>query len=102
MLVTTGLMLELAGLLEPERLLHIARGYSDYWWLAVILVLLQIVLFTFALAGSVFLWVVAPIYPPEMATFILTAGGTLGGVGAYLFSNNLTQEWIERIETSHV
>lgn len=102
MLITIGLMLELAGLLEPERLLHIARGYSDYWWLAVILILLQIVFFTFALAGSVFLWVVAPIYPPEMATFILAAGGTLGGVGAYLFSNNLTHEWIERIETSHV
>jgi len=57
-------------------------------------------LFTFALAGSFFLWIVAPLYPPAMATFILAAGGTLGGVTAYLFSKRLTDEWIEKIEKS--
>jgi uncharacterized membrane protein YdjX (TVP38/TMEM64 family) len=65
-----------------------------------VLILLQILLFTFALAGSFFLWIVAPLYPPAMAMFILAAGGTLGGICAYLFSNRLTDDWISRIENS--
>ena len=35
-----------------------------------------------------------------MATFILAAGGTLGGLGAYFFSQRLTDDWIEKIEKS--
>jgi len=101
LLITTGIMLEVFGLLDAESLLNIAREYTDYWWLVVVLILLQTVMFTFALAGSIFLWIVAPLYPPVMATFILAAGGTLGGVTAYLFSRRLTDDWIARIENSH-
>ena len=101
LLITTGILLEFYGLLDAEKMLNIARGYSDQWWLVVLLILLQAVLFTFALAGSFFLWIAAPLYPPAMATFILAAGGTLGGIGAYFFSQRLTDEWIERIENSH-
>jgi len=100
LLITIGIILEVSGLLDAERLLSIARGYTDHWWLIVVLILLQTVMFTFALAGSIFLWIAAPLYPPAMATFILAAGGTLGGVGAYLFSKRLTDEWIARIENS--
>jgi len=100
-LITAGILLEMYGLLDTEKMLNIAREYADYWWLVVVLILLQTVLFTFALAGSLFLWVAAPLYPPAMATFILAAGGTLGGVTAYLFSKNLTDEWIKKIENSH-
>lgn len=101
LLITTGILLELYGLLDAEKILNIARGYSDQWWLVVLLILLQAVLFTFALAGSFFLWIAAPLYPPAMAAFILAAGGTLGGIGAYFFSQRLTDEWIEKIENSH-
>ena len=101
MLITTGILLEMYGVLDTEKMLNIAREYADYWWLVVVLILLQTVLFTFALAGSLFLWVAAPLYPPAMATFILAAGGTLGGITAYLFSKNLTDEWIKKIENSH-
>jgi uncharacterized membrane protein YdjX (TVP38/TMEM64 family) len=101
LLITTGILLEVAGLLDAEKMLNIAREYSDSWWLVLVLILLQTILFTFALAGSFFLWVAAPLYPPAMATFILAAGGTLGGITAYLFSKRLTNEWIERIENSH-
>ena len=92
--------MDVAGLLDADNILSIAREYVDRWWLVLILILLQMILFTFALAGSLFLWVVAPLYPPAMATFILAAGGTLGGVTAYLFSRRLTDEWIEKIEKS--
>lgn len=100
-LVTIGILMEVYGLLDAEKMLSVAREYSDHWWLIVILILLQMILFTFALAGSFFLWIVAPLYPPAMATFILAAGGTLGGITAYLFSMRLTDEWVERIENSH-
>ena len=101
LLVTAGILLEVAGLLDAEKMLNIARAYADNWWLILVLILLQVILFTFALAGSFFLWIVAPLYPPAMATFILAAGATLGGLTAYLFSKRLTDDWIERIENSH-
>ncbi len=95
-----GILLEVAGLLDAEKMLGIAREYADRWWLVLVLILLQLILFTFALAGSFLLWIVAPIYPPAMATFILAAGGTLGGITAYLFSKRITDGWIEKIEKS--
>lgn len=99
-LITAGILLEVAGLLDADKMLNVARGYADHWWLVLVLILLQMIMFTFALAGSFFLWIVAPLYPPAMATFILAAGGTLGGVTAYWFSQRLTDEWIARIENS--
>jgi uncharacterized membrane protein YdjX (TVP38/TMEM64 family) len=100
LLITLGLGLEIAGLLDARQLLTVAREYTQHWWLVPVLILAQVVLFTFALAGSIFLWIVAPLYPPAMATFILAAGGTLGGLGAYLFSNYLTDEWKAKIQDS--
>ena len=100
LLITLGLMLEILGLLDAGQLLEIARGYAQHWWLIPVLILAQTILFTFALAGSLFLWIVAPLYDPAMATFILVAGGTMGGVGAYLFSGYLTEEWKLRIQNS--
>lgn len=101
LLVTAGILLEVAGLLDVEKMLNLARAYADNWWLILVLILLQVIMFTFALAGSIFLWIAAPLYPPAMATFILAAGATLGGVTAYLFSKRLTDDWRERIENSH-
>ena len=100
LLITLGLVLEIAGLLDVRQLLTVAREYAQYWWLIPFLILTQVVLFTFALAGSIFLWIVAPLYAPAMATFILVAGGTLGGLGAYLFSKYLTEEWKTKIQSS--
>jgi uncharacterized membrane protein YdjX (TVP38/TMEM64 family) len=99
-LIATGILLDIAGMLDVEKALAVAREYSQHWWLVVVLILLQGILFTFALAGSLFLWVAAPLYPPAMATFILVAGGTLGGLGAYFFSEHLVGDWIEKIENS--
>ncbi|MCP4471610.1 MAG: TVP38/TMEM64 family protein [Gammaproteobacteria bacterium] len=101
LLISLGIGMELAGLLDAHQLLEVARGYTQHWWLIVVLILMQAVLFTFALAGSLFLWIAAPLYTPQVATLILAAGGTLGGVGAYLFSTYLTEEWRHKIENSH-
>ena len=101
LLIAAGILLEVIGLLDAEMMLAVARGYSDQWWLVLVLILLQATMFTFALAGSFFLWIVAPLYPPAMSTFILAAGGTLGGISAYFFSKHLTDDWVVKIEKSH-
>lgn len=101
LLISLGVFLNVSGLLDVEKLLSVAREYSGEWWLIVTLLLLQIVLFTFALAGSLIFWVTAPLYPPFIATLILAGGATLGGVGAYFFSRYMTDEWVKKIEKSH-
>ena len=101
LLIVAGFLLQVAGLLDAEKMLLVAREYTGHWWLAIVLILLPAIMFTFALAGSIFLWVVAPLYSPAMAAFILAAGATLGGVAAYYFSRNITEEWIRKIENSH-
>jgi uncharacterized membrane protein YdjX (TVP38/TMEM64 family) len=101
LLVLTGVILEFFGILDIQELVAIAREYTQHWWLIVVLILLQALLFSFALAGSLFLWVAAPLYPPAMAAFILALGGTLGGLGAYLLSRYLTLELQQKIESSH-
>ena len=94
--------MQVFDLLNPKELILIGREYADQWWLIVILILLQVLLFTFALAGSQFLWVAATLYPPAMATFILVTGATLGGLSAYLFSAKLTEEWSAKVQNSRV
>lgn len=92
--------MEIAGILDARQILAVAREYTQHWWLVVVLILAQALMFTFALAGSIFLWVAAPLYSPPMATFILAAGGALGGLGAYFFSNYLSLEWKEKVKNS--
>lgn len=101
LLICLGLTIEITGLLDAKQILSASRGYAQHWWLIAILILAQAVLFTFALAGSLFLWVAAPLYPPVTATLILATGATLGGLGAYFFSRYLSQEWKRKIQNSH-
>lgn len=100
LLLSLGVLLQVKGVFDVEAMLVIAREYSDEWWLIIVLILLQILLFTFALAGSLIFWVTAPLYPPVTATLILATGATLGGVGAYFFSEYMTDEWTRKIEKS--
>jgi uncharacterized membrane protein YdjX (TVP38/TMEM64 family) len=102
LLIGTGISLQVSGILEPEKLIPLARQYADHWWLMLLIVLLQVLLFTFALAGSVFLWVAATLYPPIVATTLLALGATLGGVSAYFFSAKLTDDWVHRVEQSRI
>jgi len=101
MLIAFGILMQITGFFDADKILVLVRGYTDQWWLVLLLIFLQVVLFTFALAGSLVFWVTAPLYPPEMATFILASGATLGGIGAYFFSRYLTDEWVKKIENTH-
>ncbi|MGD9000940.1 MAG: VTT domain-containing protein [Granulosicoccaceae bacterium] len=102
LLIAAGITMQMFDLLDPHELISIGRDYADQWWLIIVIIILQIVLFTFALAGSIFLWVAATLYPPATATFILVSGATLGGLSAYLFSAKLTEQWSARVQKSHI
>lgn len=99
-LIVIGLAMELSGLVDSGELLDLSRAHAQHWWLILLLILVPAILFSFALAGSLFLWVVAPLYSPLVASLILSAGACLGGLGAYALSGRLAGQWIKRIEIS--
>ena len=101
LLVAIGILFQIYGVLDVDKIFSFVKGYTDQWWLIVVLIVLQIILFTFALAGSLVFWVVAPLYPPLISTLIVSVGAMLGGVGAYFFSKYITDDWIKKIENSH-
>jgi len=88
------------GVLNMNTLLAEVRANSDSAWLILVLILVQIILYTFALGGSYALWLVAPVYTPVNATAILAIGGTLGAISAYYFSRKISDKWVQRIENS--
>lgn len=91
LLLAFGLGAHFLAWFEWHEALAWARGHAGQWWLPPALILLQTLLFMFALPGSTVLWVVAPLYAPPAATLILTAGGTCGALAAYGFSHRLTE-----------
>ena len=101
-LITLGVFLQLSGLIDYQQLISLAREYADHWWLAVLLVLIQTILFTFAAAGSSMIWVTGTLFAPVTSTLLITAGTTLGGVSAYKFSAHLSEEWVIRVENSAI
>ena len=101
-LVVLGIVLHYTGVLDWEKILQWARNESHHWWIPVALICIQITLFTLALPGSAMLLVVAPLYSPGLAALILTTGGTLGALGAYLFARRETLAWSGRVRNSHL
>jgi len=91
LLLVAGLAAHFLEWFEWRKALAWARGHAGQWWLPPALILLQVLLFMFALPGSTVLWIVAPLYAPSVATLILTAGGVGGALAAYAFSRRLTK-----------
>lgn len=89
-LVCVGVLLHVLDVFDWRETLQWARGHAQHWWLAVALIAAQVVLFMFALPGSTLLWLVAPLYPPALATAILTLGGSLGGLAGYYLARRMT------------
>ena len=101
-LVGLGLALQQTGAIDLEGLIILARQYADRWWLGVLLVVIQTVLFTFAMAGSSIVWITAAIFTPVTSTAIIASGTTLGGISAYFFSERLSEEWTQKIKFSQI
>ncbi|WP_455374884.1 TVP38/TMEM64 family protein [Kaarinaea lacus] len=101
-MVVLGIVLHYSGVLDWEKILHWAQRESHHWWIPIVLISLQILLFTLAMPGSAMLLVVAPLYSPGSATLILTTGSTLGALGAYLFARRETLTWSQRVKDNHL
>ena len=101
-LVLVGITLQLSGTIDVRQIISLAREYADYWWLGLLLVAIQAVLFTFALAGSSMLWIIAVLFTPLISTVMITTGTTLGGILAYLFSNKMSDEWVSKAQHSRI
>lgn len=90
-LAALGIALDALGLVDWARALDWARARAGGWGLPAAIVLAQLVLFTFGQPGSILFWAAALLYPPPLATLILTAGGAAGALGAYLFARRVTR-----------
>ncbi|GMV44894.1 MAG: hypothetical protein AMXMBFR66_02920 [Pseudomonadota bacterium] len=99
-LVASGLAAQFFELVDARAALDWARGQAAHWWFGPALVLLQVLLFTFGLPGSAVLWLAAPLFAPNAATAILTAGGCGGALAAYAFARQLTGAALARLQAS--
>ena len=89
-LICVGALLHALDVFDWRETLQWARGHAQHWWLATALIAAQVVLFMFALPGSTLLWLVAALYPPAVASAILTLGGSLGGLAGYYLARRMT------------
>lgn len=82
-LMVGGLGLERAGILDWRAGVALAQGYAERWWLAPALALVTATLFAASLPGSVMVWVVGTLFPPQIAAPAFVAGGVAGAFVAY-------------------
>ncbi len=92
--------LNLAGVIDRDQVIKTGENIAHFWWAPYLLIIAKIVLYTFALPGSLLIWVAALFYEPVPATVITVVGGVAGGVGAQLFSKKLSSDFTERVKSS--
>lgn len=78
------------------------EAYTYEAWFILAIIVLPALMFTFGLAGSIFLWAVAPLYPPVISVLLLTAGALLGAYLAYNFSQYLSRDWQESLQKNKI
>lgn len=84
------------GLWQPMELhvvLEWGRRITGHPATPVLVVAVMAILFTFAMPGSLCIWLVAPFQPPVVATAILVAGSVLGAFGAWQLARWLGGGW---------
>lgn len=89
LLVATGVVI--ATLDPADRMRWIAWGerLAHLPATPAVLIVIQFLLFSAAMPGSMMLWFVAPFYDPWQATLILTVGSVTGALGAYAMAARL-------------
>lgn len=101
-LVASGVILQQSGTVDFANLIGLARQYADRWWLIVLLITIQVLLFTFALTGSSMVWITAALFPPVTSSLMIMTGTTLGAIAAYFFSARLSDDWTRKVEQTRV
>ena len=89
MLLVLGLFVGALGDTLQSQVMSWGTAMAGRPWAIAVIILIQILLFTAAMPGSMVLLLVSPFYPPVQATLILTAGTVGGGLGAYAVATKL-------------
>lgn len=92
-LVAAGLILATWHARDLAVFLEKGEAIADRPAAMVATVVLMIVLFTFALPGSLGLWLIAPFHPPVVSVGMLLAGSVLVALGAHMLSHRLGKRW---------
>jgi uncharacterized membrane protein YdjX (TVP38/TMEM64 family) len=74
-----------------DRMEALALGASlaESPWTAVLLVLALILLLALGLPGTLMVWLIAPFYPPLIATALMLTGSVIGAAAAYTIAGFL-------------
>ena len=92
-LIVTGIVLASWHTRELAQFLEWGDRIADLPVAIVAAVVLMAVLFTFALPGSLMLWVIAPFHSPGVSVIMLLIGSVAGAFGAHRFSHRVGKRW---------
>lgn len=98
--VSAGVILHLLGWFDWRRFIEGGEKFAHTWWFAPAIIMIKVVLYAFALPGSVMFWVAGLFYDPITATMVIVAGGVGGATAAYSFARSMSGEDADRLETS--
>jgi uncharacterized membrane protein YdjX (TVP38/TMEM64 family) len=99
-IILAGVTLHQTGVFDWYRFLEIGQLYAHTWWLPPLVVIIKAVLYMFALPGSSMYWISGILFEPLYATIIVVIGGVLGAVLAYRFSQSMSNDAAEKIQSS--
>jgi uncharacterized membrane protein YdjX (TVP38/TMEM64 family) len=101
-ILAAGIIAQRMGLLDLTRALTEIEDIADLWWVPPASVLLQVMLYLFALPGSLVIWTLGVLYHPLYATLLVMAGGVAGSLAAYFLAADLTLSWTRKFSGSKV
>jgi len=93
LILSVGTGLTLWQPISLEALFDWGERWAAYPLIWLLVLLVQAVLFTFALPGSTLIWVVAPFLQPLFAVPVMVIGSTLGAIGARHVASKLSTGW---------
>lgn len=99
-IILAGVILHHTGIFDWYRFLEIGEYYAHTWWFPPLVVIVKAVLYMFALPGSSMYWISGILFEPLFATIIVVIGGVLGAVLAYRFSQSMSHDQAEKIQSS--
>jgi len=102
LLVLTGFALASRYGDDIDTLLELGQRISGQPLVLAGVILLMVMLFAFALPGSLVFWLIAPFHPPLLAVPLLLAGSLGGALGAWLLAGWLAARKAEDPGTGQV
>jgi len=102
LLVIAGVTFAVTEPVDREGALAWGETLAQWPWTAPLLVGVQIVLFALGLPGTIVVWIIAPFYPPLVATALMLTGSVLGAAAAYVVAGFLGEGLHRRLERQRI